>query len=161
MRSPHFYYANLTLYIMWYMVYHNRCKEEVYDMKWFKEYNANPYGENIDDCVIRAVSTALDMNYWDVFDALCEYAGDNREPNQCNVFLPWLIKQGYEIREVTEKLTLSKFLNNLHQFDGVEDVNMLCMVNGHLTVIKNGYCLDTWDCGRYKLNFIIVKEGKY
>lgn len=130
-------------------------------MKWFKEYNNNPYGENIDDCVIRAVSTALDMNYWDVFDALCEYAGDNREPNQSNVFLPWLIKQGYEVREVTEKLTLSKFLNKLHQFDDVEDVNMLCIVKGHLTVIKNGYCLDTWDCGRYKLNFIIVKEGEY
>lgn len=130
-------------------------------MKWFKEYNANPYGENIDDCVIRAVSTALDMNYWDVFDALCEHAGDNREPNQCNVFLPWLIKQGYEVREVTQKITLSKFLNNLHKFNGVEDVNMLCMVNGHLTVIKNGYCLDTWDAGRYRLNFIIVKEGEY
>lgn len=127
-------------------------------MKWFKEYNANPYGENIDDCVIRAISVALNMNYWDVFDALCEYAGDNREPNQCNVFLPWLIKQGYEVREVTEKLTLSKFLNNLHKFDSVEEVNMLCMVNGHLTVIKNGYCLDTWDAGRYKLNFIIIKE---
>lgn len=161
MRSPHFYYAHLALYIIQYLVYYNICKEEVHDMKWFKEYNANPYGEHIDDCVIRAVSTALDMNYWDVFDSLCEYAGDNREPNQCNVFLPWLIKQGYEVREVTEKLTLSKFLNNLHQFDDVEDVNMLCMINGHLTVIKNGYCLDTWDCGRYKLNFIIVKEGEY
>ena len=44
-------------------------------MKWFKEYNANPYGENIDDCVIRAISVALDINYWDVFDELCEYAG--------------------------------------------------------------------------------------
>lgn len=29
MRSPHFYYMNLALYIMWYMLYDNRCKEEV------------------------------------------------------------------------------------------------------------------------------------
>lgn len=130
-------------------------------MKYFKEYNANPNGDNIDDCVFRAISVSLNKDYWEVFDSLCEYAGGNREPNQCNVFLPWLIKHGYEVREVTKKITLARFLNNLHKFDDVDEVNMLCMVNGHLTVIKNGYCLDTWDCGRYRLNFIIVKEGEY
>lgn len=130
-------------------------------MKYFKEYNANPTGDNIDDCVFRSISVALDKDYWEVFDSLCEYAGENREPNYGNVFLPWLIKQGYEVREVMEKITLARFLNNLHKFDDVDEVNMLCMLNGHLTVIKNGYCLDTWDCGRYCLNFIIVKEGEY
>lgn len=130
-------------------------------MRYFKEYNANPNGDNIDDCVFRAISVSLNKDYWEVFDSLCEYAGENREPNQSNVFLPWLIKHGYEVREVMEKITLARFLNNLHKFDDVDEVNMLCMVNGHLTVIKNGYCLDTWDCGRYRLNFIIVKEGEY
>lgn len=130
-------------------------------MKYFIDFNANPNDDNIDDCVIRAISIALDMNYWDVFDSLCEYAGEDRQPNQCNVFLPWLINQGYEVREVIEKITLSKFLSRLHKCKNVDDVNMLCMLNGHLTVIKNGYCVDTWDCGRYKLNFIIVKEIEY
>lgn len=128
-------------------------------MKYFKEYNNNPYGENCDDCVIRAISLILDIPYWDVFDALCEYAGDDREPNQGNVFLPWLVSQGYEVREFTEKITVSKFLNELNETDGVEDMDMLLLVNGHLTAIKGGVCYDTWCCGRYKCQLMIVKEG--
>lgn len=44
-------------------------------LKYFKEYNNNPYGENIDDCVIRAISLFTHRDYYEVFDALCEYAG--------------------------------------------------------------------------------------
>lgn len=128
-------------------------------MKYFKEYNANPYGESIDDCVIRAISLVLHKDYWSVFDALCEYAGDDREPNQGNVFLPWLVNQGYEVREFNEKITVSRFLNELNEMDGAEDMDMLLLVNGHLTAIMGGVCYDTWDCGRYRAQLMIVKEG--
>lgn len=128
-------------------------------MKYFKEYNANPNGDNIDDCVFRAISLVLDMDYWDVFDKLCEYAGEDREPNNGNVFLPWIVTQGYEVREFVTKITVSKFLEELNNTDGVENINMLLLVNGHLTAIKGGVCYDTWDCGRYKAQLMIVKEG--
>lgn len=29
MRSPHFYYAHLALYNIWYLVYYNNCKEVI------------------------------------------------------------------------------------------------------------------------------------
>ena len=74
-------------------------------MKYFKEYNNNPYGENIDDCVIRAISLFTHRDYYEVFDALL-------------------------------------------------------LVNGHLTAIMGGVCYDTWDCGRYKCELMIVKEGE-
>lgn len=128
-------------------------------MKYFREYNANPNGDNIDDCVFRAISLILDMDYWDVFDALCQYAGEDREPNSGNVFLPWLVNQGYEVREFVTKITVSKFLDELNNTDGVENMNMLLLVNGHLTAIKGGVCYDTWQCGRYKCQLMIVKEG--
>lgn len=129
-------------------------------LKYFKEYNNNPYGENIDDCVIRAISLFTHRDYYEVFDALCEYTGEDREPNQGNVFLPWLISQGYEVREFTEKITVSKFLNELNETEGVEDLDMLLLVNGHLTAIMGGTCYDTWDCGRYRAQLMIVKEGE-
>lgn len=128
-------------------------------LKYFKEYNNNPYGENIDDCVIRAISLFTHRDYYEVFDALCEYAGEDREPNQGNVFLPWLISQGYEVREFTEKITVSKFLNELNETEGVEDLDMLLLVNGHLTAIMGGVCYDTWSCGRYKCQLMILKSG--
>lgn len=129
-------------------------------MKYFKEYNNNPYGENCDDCVIRAISLVLDRPYWDVFDSLCEYAGDDREPNNGNVFLPWLMLQGYEIREFTKKITVSKFLNELHECEEPEKFDALILVNGHLTAIKGGVCHDTWNCGRYKCQLLIVKDDE-
>lgn len=135
-------------------------KEGYISLKYFKEYNNNPYGENIDDCVIRAISLFTHRDYYDVFDALCEYAGEDREPNQGNVFLPWLISQGYEVREFTEKITVSKFLNELNETEGVEDLDMLLLVNRHLTAIMGGVCYDTWDCGRYRAQLMIVKEGE-
>lgn len=130
-------------------------------MKYFKEYNANPYGEHIDDCVFRAISLILDIPYWEVFDELCAYAGDDREPNNGNCFLPWLQTKGYEVREFITKITVSKFLENINSMDGAEDVNVLLLVNGHLTAIKGGICYDTWDCGRYRCQLMIVKEGEF
>lgn len=129
-------------------------------MKYFKYYNNNPYSEHIDDCVIRAISLFTHRNYYEVFDALCEYAGDDREPNQGNVFLPWLISQGYEVREFTEKITVSKFLNELNKTDEPDAFDALILVNGHLTAIIGGVCYDTWDCGRYKCELMIIKEGE-
>lgn len=130
-------------------------------MKYFKEYNVNPNGDNIDDCVFRAISLILDMDYWDVFDSLCECAGEDREPNWGSVFLPWLVNQGYEIREFVTKITVSKFLDEINKTDELKNTDMLLLVNGHLTAIKGGVCYDTWQCGRYKCQLMIVKEGEY
>ena len=58
-----------------------------------------------------------------------------------------------------QKITVSKFLEELNNYDGAKDINMLLLVNGHLTAIKGGVCYDTWDCGRYKAQLMIVKEG--
>lgn len=127
-------------------------------MKYFKEYNANPYGEHVDDCVFRAISLVLDMPYWEVFDELCKYAGDDREPNNSNCFLPWLQNKGYEVREFNEKITVSRFLNEVNLCDKPEEFDALLLVNGHLTAIKGGLCYDTWDCGRYKCQLLIIKE---
>lgn len=130
-------------------------------MKYFKEYNANPYKEHIDDCVFRAIALILNMPYWQVFDELCAYAGDDREPNSGNCFLPWLQTKGYEVREFATKITVNQFLNDLHYLDNADEFDALLLVNGHVTAIKGGICYDTWDCGRYKCQLLIIKDGEY
>lgn len=35
------------------------------------QYNPNPYGKNVGDCVVRAVSKALDLSWEDAYALLC------------------------------------------------------------------------------------------
>lgn len=127
-------------------------------MKLFKEYNANPWGLNISDCVYRAISLVLDKPYREVVKELKAYAGNDRKPNNGNCFLPWLQTQGYEIREFNEKMTVNQFLNNLHYADDWDKFDALILVNRHLTAIKGGMCYDTWQPSRYKCQLLIIKE---
>lgn len=55
---------------------------------------------------------------------------------------------------------LKYMTNELNETEGVEDLDMLLLVNGHLTAIMGGVCYDTWDCGRYRDQLMIVKEGE-
>lgn len=135
------------------------AEREVFLLKWFKECNMNPWGLNISDCVYRAISLVLDKPYREVVKELKAYAGNNRNPNNGNCFLPWLQTQGYEIREFASKITVSQFMKNIHYGIDADKFDALLLVNGHLTAIKGGTCYDTWDCGRYKCQLLIIKEG--
>ena len=135
------------------------AEREVFLLKYYKEYNANPWGLNISDCVFRAISLILDKPYREVVKELKAYAGDDRRPINGNCFLPWLQTQGYEIREFAIKITVSQFMKNIHYGIDADKFDALLLVNGHLTAIKGGTCYDTWDCGRYKCQLLIIKEG--
>lgn len=66
----------------------------------FEYYNANPYKNDISDCVIRSLSVLTDRSWREVYDELTELAGDvglmfdrvefvedyldDRYPRQCN-----------------------------------------------------------------------------
>lgn len=57
----------------------------------FKYLNRNPYGANIDDCVIRAISLALDIDYMQVFDDLCKLADEmDSDIDRSDVFIKYL-----------------------------------------------------------------------
>lgn len=119
----------------------------------FIEHNENPYGDNIDDCVIRAITFALNNDYWDVFDDLC-YINDTYyaelEMNTFPVFNAYLKSKGLECREFNTKLTVKQFS------DGFDEGTVLVLVNGHMTVVKDGDIYDTWNPSSYKCQFCWV-----
>lgn len=119
----------------------------------FIEYNANPHNDNIDDCVIRAISKALNKDYWDVFDKLCDVADtyfNSDEINTMKVFHKYLDMLGYECREMTTKMTVKQFSEQFYKG------TYLLLVNGHMTVCVNGNIYDTWNSSKYKVQFIWV-----
>lgn len=116
----------------------------------FIEHNQNPYGANIDDCVIRAISFALDASYQDVFDGLCELADKlGKDIDQYCVFKKFLDNHGYECREVITKNITVKQLSKY-----CKGHTVIVLVNGHLTCIKDGNVYDTWNPSRYKVQLL-------
>lgn len=116
----------------------------------FIEHNENPYNSNVDDCVIRAITFALNIDYWDVFDELCEI-NDTKYPD-CQlttfpVFNEYLKRHGLELLEFTEKLTVKQLS------DSFDKGTVLVLVNGHMTVVKDGDIYYTWNPSRYKCQF--------
>lgn len=67
--------------------------------------------------------------------------------------------KGMRLENSVKKLTVNQFLNDLHMCDDVDKFDALILVDCHVTAIKGGVCYDTWDCGRYKCQLLIIKEG--
>lgn len=106
----------------------------------YKFYNANPKNEITNDCVIRAISTALDINYYDILELLYE----NSNYFNCDM----LVRQCYE------KMLYDEF--GLVMFDGINrtveeiadyfsDYKVIMRTEGHLTCSKFGDIYDIWD----------------
>ena len=118
------------------------------------EYNANPYGANIDDCVIRAITKATGKPYMDVMDGLIAVA-DEREDDwdidELRTAWTYLNLHGwgcctptngrYTVKQYSEQITEPRLL----------------VVNGHMTYSEGGNVYDTWNCNRYKVNHVFRK----
>ena len=104
-------------------------------------YNATPNGEIRNDCVVRALSLALDLSYFDVEDLLVE------------------IGDYYECEELcVECYTyLLNAIIGLKTYDGMgktvgeiarehPDCVLLIRVEGHLTTSINNCIYDIFDC---------------
>lgn len=107
----------------------------------FSYLNVNPHGDIKGDCVVRAISFALDLDYYDVVDMLIR----NSNYFNCNLL----------VRDCYSKILTIDF--NLPEYDGqglsVEQLasefrdNILIMrTEGHLTCSKYGIIYDIWDC---------------
>ena len=124
----------------------------------FIEHNQNPNGDNIEDCVVRAISLVLELPYWQVFDELCDEMDKQGADyiNGFNVFVPYLHDKGYEIREATNKITVKQFADKCKRRYDADEIRWLLIVKDHMTACIGGDIYDTWNCNRYKVQYIIA-----
>lgn len=116
-------------------------------------YNVNPKVDHIGDCVIRAISLALNINYDEVIYLL------NKVSNYFNCDM--LIKDCYG-KLLTEelKLPIIKTTNKTVK-EVAEDFKnniLLVRVDGHLTCVKYGDIYDIWDCSDELVDIFWVVE---
>lgn len=111
-------------------------------MTEFIYYNASPNGQKRNDCVVRALSLALDLDYFDVEDLLVEI-GDYYE---CEELCVCCYK--YLIQNI---IGLKPYSGKNRTVDEIVEENPECVliirVEGHLTCAIRGAIYDIFDPG--------------
>lgn len=104
----------------------------------YKYYNANPYGNDIEDCVIRSLSVLTDREWEEVYDELTELSSDVGLLFSNVAFVEDYLDDRYP-RECHYSKLVGEFARE-HPY-GKYAVTM----NGHITAIVNGIIIDTFN----------------
>ena len=108
----------------------------------YKFKNVNPLGAKELDCVCRAITGALELNYYEVRDKL-ELVGALFECDKlCVCCYKFLLDNVYNLERLEEYqgLTIKEFMK--HNPYGT----FIIRVDGHLTHCVNGVIYDIFDC---------------
>lgn len=103
------------------------------------------------DCVVRALSIALDLGWDEVYHDLCQLGGQiKRMPNDAENYRTYLInagliRTGISNKKGSKRPTVDSFARS-HK----EGTYILEVAN-HIVTVRDGYYYDTWDCGEKHL----------
>lgn len=129
------------------------------DTEYFHYYNANPKNKHTGDCVIRAISLALDKRYRDVLMEMAELSfktgysiGSSQLEQKYLKANGW--KKMKQPRTPEGKKIRGKFWLN-----SVGNENQVVSIGSqHLTCIKDGKFWDIWDCSNDCVGVYYVKD---
>lgn len=111
----------------------------------YKYHNANSQGNFVNDCVIRAISVAENMNWGDTYDDLSRIAKKNGILLDDVDFVDPLLDYRYNRIPLLYDMYVGEFVEE-NPF-GVYLITM----PGHITVLKDGIIYDTFDCRDRKI----------
>lgn len=112
----------------------------------YVQWNTNPYGKRVGDCVIRAISTVLNEKWDTVYDGLCKEGKSVKDmPSSNAVWGNYLKSRGfyryaipntcpdcYSIKDFCEDHPIGRYV--------------LC-TGSHAVASIDGFYFDTWDSG--------------
>jgi hypothetical protein len=126
----------------------------------FELKNVNPKKKNTTDCVIRALTTATNKDYYEVYEEL--YALSKKTGyfiNEKRLEDKFLEQNGFIKMKQPRKWDNTKYqLSEIDKLIGKDEVAVV-RIAGHLTCVKNWHLIDTWDCS-YKTisNYYILRR---
>lgn len=104
----------------------------------FQYYNAEPSGERLQDCVIRAISLALQTPY----DRIVELLNMNGEFYSCDEISLYCYEKLLENLGFKKQDANNRKVSDIAQLGSV----VLIRIPGHLTCSIDGVVFDIWDC---------------
>ena len=106
----------------------------------FKYYNANPFGRNVNDCTVRAISLATGQSWDETYKQLSDYARRQGITFSETEFINEYLAERYERYCDTDRIIkLQDFLDL--KLPG----RWLVTMSGHITCAIDGICYDTFD----------------
>lgn len=112
----------------------------------YVQYNLNPCGKSVGDCVIRAIATALNQTWEKTYLDICLQGLTMCDlPSANHVWSAYLREKGFTRHiiphELGDEYTVSDFAE-----DNPEGVYVLAC-SGHVVAVINGQYYDSWPSG--------------
>ena len=138
----------------------------------YVRYNNNPLELNVGDCVIRAITLALNFNWFMVHDELSFLSRKMADmPSSNRVWKEYLRSLGLREQMIENTcpncLTVDRFANMNNKGTYIlstceyTKANDIVVAGTHLVTIIDGDYYDTWDSGAdIPLSFFFVPEDK-
>jgi hypothetical protein len=113
----------------------------------FKYFNPNPMNKRVGDCVIRAISRALDWEWNDTYTALCLQGYVMSDlPSSNQIWGAFLRKQGF-IRQVIPNECPDCY--TVEDFCKDHPTGIYVLGTGsHAVAVVDGFYYDAWESGR-------------
>lgn len=117
----------------------------------YKPYNPNPKHARVGDCVIRALSKALNQTWDETYISLCDLGLQMADmPSANHVWGEYLKEHGFW-NEVTSSNTVSSFARkNIGK--------CVLALSGHVVAVVDHDWYDTWDSGDEAILYVWRSE---
>lgn len=116
------------------------------------QINPNPKRKRVPDCVVRAICVALNMNWYDVYDGICNTGRmDCSMPSDDDVWGHYLLLLGFIPfilpKNLPEHITIGKFCKLF------KTGTYIIGTGNHAVAVVDGNYYDTWDSGNEEPSF--------
>lgn len=110
----------------------------------WRQYNPNPFGKRVDDCVVRALAVALNLTWGRAFDLVSDKAKQmGNMPHADAVWGAVLREHGFQRKAIPNTCpdcyTAEDFCR-----DHPQGVYILAF-GGHVATVRDGILFDTWN----------------
>lgn len=125
----------------------------------WREYNANPVAKRANDCTVRAIATAMNLRWEEVYLNLCITGLKMHDmPSSNSVWSAYLIQEGYR-RYVIPNTCPNCYTVRQFARDHAEGTYIVAL-HGHVLACIDGEYFDTWDSGDEIPMFYFRKEKR-
>ena len=115
--------------------------------------NINPCKKRLGDCVIRALSLALNQQWERTYIDLCiEGLCQCDLPSSNSVWGAYLLSKGFKKYPILDTLTFEEFATAHSK--GLYVVG----TGSHVAVVRDGVILDNWDSSDEQVSYYFVRE---
>ena len=110
----------------------------------YKRFANNPCGKNIGDCAVRAISAALDVDWYEAFDLLTKEARIMCDMPSADAFWGTVLRRNGFIRYMIPRNCPNCYSAADFCYEHPEGTYVLAF-GGHVATVKDGVLLDSWD----------------